>query len=748
MSERFGSVDLTNCDREPIHIPGAIQPHALLLVLTEPALVIQQASANTADRLGVPATELAGRPLASLLADADLVRIQAELTGRDLDAAPHYLPPLHLAGCAEPFEAVLHRYQGALILELEQWPGAAPLAVEQAYASLKATTVQLERAGTVSAFCQRAAEEVRRFTGFDRVMVYRFDTDGSGHILAEAKRDDLESYLGLHYPASDIPKQARELFKRSQLRLNPDIRYTPVPLVPALRPDTGGPLDMSYCVTRAMSPIHVEYLTNMGIAASMAISIVINDTLWGLVACHHYSPRYVSHPARMACEFLAQVLSLQMARKEEAEAREYAARLRTCHAQLAATMVEEPDVHRVLAEAPDAAFAGIEAQGSALLLNHRLTTRGRTPPEPMLRALTDWLATDVPEAVWATDRLGHVRREWADQADCAAGVLAARLSAQPPAYLIWFRPEVTQTVSWAGDPEKPMESGPLGDRLTPRKSFALWQQEVRGRSIGWSTVELEAARTLRQTILEVVVRRAEELVRFNAELELKNEELDSFAYVASHDLKEPLRGIQNFSHFVLEDYGEKLDPQGAAQLQTVIRLTGRMELMLDSLLHYSRLGRAGLRAHEIDANDTLQAALELIAVRLQERGTAVRIPRPLPRVHADPDRLTEVFTNLISNAAKYNDKSEPWIEVGWLEPKDEGEPVLYVRDNGLGIAPEHQESVFRIFRRLHPRDAFGGGVGAGLTIVRRIIDRHGGRIWLESEPGRGSTFYFSFPRPA
>jgi signal transduction histidine kinase len=252
----------------------------------------------------------------------------------------------------------------------------------------------------------------------------------------------------------------------------------------------------------------------------------------------------------------------------------------------------------------------------------------------------------------------------------------------------------------------------------------------------------------------------EELRRLNEELSLSNRELDSFTYVASHDLKEPLRGIHNYSHFLFEDYGERFDEQGREQLLTLQRLTRKMEELIESLLHYSRLGRQEIERREVALQPILDDVCDLLLPRLREGGVAVRVPRPLPTVAADPTLVCELLTNLIANAAKYNNKSEKWVEIGYdlydgsaghvLNDKESAplnrhrRPVVfYVRDNGIGIPRKHFDAVFRIFKRLHSDAAFGGGTGAGLTISRKIVERHGGRIWLDSMPGEGTTVYFT-----
>jgi signal transduction histidine kinase len=251
--------------------------------------------------------------------------------------------------------------------------------------------------------------------------------------------------------------------------------------------------------------------------------------------------------------------------------------------------------------------------------------------------------------------------------------------------------------------------------------------------------ELQQAK---EVLEERVQERTLELQQRNEELNQSNKELDDFAYIASHDLKEPLRGIHNFSSFLLEDYAAKLDGEGRSKLETLMRLTRRMETLIDSLLQFSRLGRVDLAIDRVDLNEIVAEILDSLAFSLQQDGIQVRIPRPLPAVRADRARVGEIFYNLIVNAMKYNDKPEKWIEIGWRESPD-GPPVFYVSDNGIGIPEKHQDAVFRIFKRLHGRDKYGGGTGAGLTIVKKIVERHHGRIWVESSAGEGTAFYFT-----
>lgn len=742
-------VDLTNCEREPIHIPGSIQPHGAMLVLSEPELLIVQVSENTREHFGVLPDELLGQPLARLTGLEEVERLREDVLRIDLEATPRYLPPLAMGMVGTVFQRILHRYQGVLILECEPRQEGAGTQLDL-YPQLKASLTRLERTSSVREFCQRAAEQVRAFTGYDRVMVYKFMEDDSGSVIAEDRREDLESFLGLHYPASDIPKQARTLYLKSWLRFVVDVNVEPVPLLPVLNPRTGAPLDMSHAVTRSTSPIHREYLRNMGVRASLSISLIKDGKLWGLVACHHYSAaKNLSHDQRMACEFLAHLLSLQMASKEMAEDNEYAVRINQAHARLVEAMAREGSFWwRGLNEAGDELASYVEASGVAVC-GQQVRLFGSTPDEAQVKELVAWLKEHSDADIFTTNRLPELYPE-AD-ADVASGLLAAHVSKRLGECVLWFRPAEVMVVNWAGDPNKPVTVGEHGARLTPRQSFALWQETVENKSAPWKGVEVEAARMLRRSIFEVVMRRAEELTKLNEELERSNSDLDSFAYIASHDLKEPLRGIHNFSHFLLEDYGDKLDEEGVEQLRTLVRLSERLESLLDSLLHYSRVGRATLELEEVGFKELIDDALELVSTRLKESGAQISVAPDLPRVMVDRDGMTEVLTNLITNAVKYNNKPERRVEFGVAEDVNgPGElhaaRAFYVKDNGIGIPASSHEAVFRIFKRLHGRNDYGGGSGLGLTIVRKIIERHGGKVWLESKQDAGTTFFFTLER--
>ncbi|UQA62555.1 ATP-binding protein [Polyangium aurulentum] len=758
-------VTITNCDSEPVQTPGCIQSHGALLALRPSDLTILQASENSARWLGKEPEALLGKSAEVVLGEALADKLRALLASEPIERNPLYAFTVQPAG-REPLDATVHTNDGLALLEFEALGHDDRGNGLDHYTLVKTTVARLQAAGTVKAFCQVAAEEVRRITGLDRVMVYRFHADDSGEVFAEAKRDDLPSWYGLRYPAHDIPRPAREIFKRIWIRPVPDVTAPVQEMVPLVNPDTGKPLEMTYCALRGPSVMYTEYLQNMGVSAALTLSIVRDGALWGLIACHHYSTAKFPYQMRASAELMAQVVSLQLKSAEERESLEYRVRLDDVHQTLLSRAATEGGLATMVEPRPSL-LDGIESGGVAIYHREKWWTAGKTPSEKALDALSQWLRASPHlftegRPVYATDALSSIYEPAEEYQDVASGVLAVPISREWRSFVFWFRPETVHTVHWGGNPhEMPKVTGPHGPRLTPRASFELWKETVHGRSLPWKAVEIEAALKLRLLVMDLVVSRAEELAALNANLARSNEELDAFAYVASHDLKEPLRGIHKYGHYLLEEAktGQPLSPQGMARIESLLRLTVRMDGLLEALLHFSRVGRVDSEHHEASLEDVVREAVEMLGARVIESGADIRVPRPLPHIHCDRVRAREVVANLIDNALKYNTSEQKWVEIGYVGPGEAppfdirapfpdaaaGSTVYYVRDNGIGIDPKHYGQVFRMFKRLHARDAYGGGSGAGLTIAKKIVEREGGILWVDSAVGKGSTFFFTLP---
>ena len=492
----FGEADLSNCEREQIHRAGSIQPHGVLLVMDEPDLVVLQASANAASVLGLDDPPI-GRALGQVSAELDR-RVRQHLTGR-LDRIPVAFR-CKLEDPQSTFDGLLHRPSaGGLVVELE--PAQPHLELVR---GIDAALTQLTAAPTLSHLCDETARLLKDITGYDRVMVYRFDEAGHGQVFAEQRDPELEPYLGNRYPASDIPQIARRLYMRNRVRLLVDVDYVPVPIEPRFSPLTGEDLDMSLCALRSMSPIHIQYLKNMGVAATLVVSLMAGDKLWGLIACHHYSPRFVPHQVRDLCELLGEVVATRIAALESFARARAELSVRRLEHRMVEAISRDGDWKAALFESPQALLQPLQASGAALLLDGELLSIGEVPSSDDLRAIARWL-DGLPRApVSACACLGEHAPQFVRLRHLVSGVMAVPLSARPGDYLIWLRPEQMRTLVWAGNPFKPVEIGDDPKQLSPRRSFEQWRQLVEGTSEHWSAADQTTARLIGESVADVI----------------------------------------------------------------------------------------------------------------------------------------------------------------------------------------------------------------------------------------------------
>ncbi|MBQ0960490.1 GAF domain-containing protein [Ideonella sp. 4Y11] len=509
-SPRFGQADLTNCERELIHLAGSVQPHGVLLVLEGEGLRLAAASENVALLLGVPGSACLGRPLEALapgLAQA----VQATLPALRADEpVPLQATLAGGAASAPDWEGALHRNTaGALVLELEPLaPAAAPTVGHHrdTLMSLVAQTVQrIGEAASLGVLADATARGVRELIGYDRVMVYKFDPEGHGEIIAESRDPRLSSLLGHHYPATDIPQRARELYLRNRVRVLVDVHYQPQLLLREDGQPVGDQLDMSMSYLRSMSPLHLQYLKNMGVTATLVVSLVHEERLWGLIAAHHDSPRNVRYAVRAACDLIGEVVSTRIAAIENYAHAQVAVLVRRLEQRLVEATSTEGDWRQALFRNPSTLLQPLNATGAVLFAENELLTTGEVPSTPELRALRDWVVEQTAsDMLFASSAVGKANPALASLTPTASGVLGVRLSAQRPDLLLWLRKEQMRTVTWAGDPHKPM----IGDdpmSLSPRRSFAAWSELVRGTAIAWTTAELALGRAFGGALVDIIV---------------------------------------------------------------------------------------------------------------------------------------------------------------------------------------------------------------------------------------------------
>ncbi|MBR1217958.1 GAF domain-containing protein [Bradyrhizobium sp. U87765 SZCCT0131] len=502
MSEGAATVDLTNCDREPIHLLGRVQSYGFIVVVSLATWRVERVSANVVDWLGVEPGAMIGQPLDAFFLEEALHTIRGNLQSAVMGDTTARIFGVRLTAGGLVCDVAVHALGDRVVVECERNVDDAAL---NASAIVQGMVARLRQADTERTFFRSAAREMRALTGFDRVMIYRFDDDGSGEVIAESAQNDVGSYLGQHYPASDIPQQARRLYERNWLRIIPDIDAETFAVEPGLD-EHGRPLDMSMSTLRSVSSIHLEYLRNMGVRASMSVSVLRQNKLWGLIACHHYAPHYVGFGRRTAAELFGQMFSLLMENRERETEVAVEARGQLLHQRLVTVMASENmRFDSIIGHLDDIADL-LVCDGIGVWVNGRGVLRGLAPTEAQFAGLIEHLCRHEVTEILARQEIAASYPAGRDFADRAAGMLVMPLSRPARDFILFFRQEAARNVNWAGNPAKSVTIGPHGERLTPRKSFELWKETVRGQSVPWKPVERRIAENLRFSLLEVILR--------------------------------------------------------------------------------------------------------------------------------------------------------------------------------------------------------------------------------------------------
>ena len=659
------SVNLTNCDREPIHIPGSIQDHGCLLACDTQASVILRHSANAPDFLRLRG-EINGRTLDDMLGQEVAHILRNALATASSESRAALVFDLDIGDLA--FDVAIHRFRSTVIIEFE--PAASqftkPLDLTRALIG------RLNKAVDADHLIRDTARLVRGLLGYDRVMVYRFEHDSSGKVVSEARRSDLESFLGQHFPASDIPQQARVLYLRNIIRIIADSDGKRIPIEPVLDA-SGEPLDLSFAHLRSVSPIHCEYLRNMGVAASMSISVTVGGELWGLIACHHYSPRILPMGLRVAAEVFGEFFSLHLNALLQRGKLETATQARRALDLILKRASHRADVGETLRASLADLRQLVPCDGVGLWIDGMWTPQGSAPSAEAVASIARFVGNVADGRIWATHALSHRLASAEEYRDMASGILAVPLSQIPRDYLFFFRKEQVQTLEWAGNPEKSYDVGPLGDRLTPRKSFAIWKQIVHAQSLPWSEADREIAEAARIALTEVVLRHGELLADERTKSEIRqrmlNEELN-------HRVKNILAIIKSLVGHPVQE--------GRNIQDYVTSLQGRIQALAVAHDQVARGGGGGSLA------DLLNAELT------PYRDHATTIVLEGPKVWLDARAysvMALVLHELCTNAAKYGSLSKAGgqLSVAWSLAPEGGCRIEWRESGGPIVSPPKRE---------------------------------------------------------
>lgn len=707
-TESYPQLTLANCDSEPIHIPGAIQPLGALLAFDLDG-TLRYASENAAQLLDTCLT--LDQPCAPEALPPGLAYCLSTWLGNP----DPIFDPLTITLDRATYDVIGHRnVDGLTIVELERRAdGVGIAAPERIYRSIE----RVRRQRDIPALLDSMVREVQRATGFDRVMAYRFHPDDSGEIVAEQRRADLDDWVGRRYPAGDIPAQARRLYTVNTLRLIADATYHPVRVLSAPSPDPQ-PLDLSFSVLRSVSPVHLEYMANMGVRASMSLSLVIGGRLWGMIACHHHTPRAVPYPARLACEAMAQVVAATVSGIEANERAEQSRQNAALVSKLVERVSASENVHQALSQGGETPASLVPNDAALCLWSNSVTVFGGIAPRGELAGILNALDQSGQRVVHTT----NIARDYPElQTEIVpyAGLLACKFDPMNNGWLIWLRKEQIETLVWGGKPEKQYAVGSLGPRLTPRGSFEAWREVVRGVCLPWLPGELEAVDNLRDELSHISTSRAADVDRARTAL----------LAMLGHDLRDPLQSISMAATLL-----SRTDT-GARMGERIRYSSGRMQRLISQVLDLSRLqGGLGLGIEKRLCD--LSALVNGLIEEKRQAYPGLRIEPDVPdglTLMADTDRIAQVVTNLMGNARQHGAPRQPIMVTA---AKTDDGITLSVINHGGPIAEDVLAHLFSPFKPESVGQSRNrSGLGLGLYIAEQVVRDHGGDISVQCRDG-------------
>ncbi len=734
------------CEKEPIHVPGAIQPHGVLMVLEPGHRTLLAWSANL-ETLFPGVRPVWGRPVAEILPPAFLGALEGPLHN---DPGPVISFRVREGGST--LLAALHRNNtGQWVLEVEPERSDDPVCCWESF--ITNTMATIRDVDNLDSLAQVTVDALRTLTGYERVLIYRFDQEGDGMVVAESHVPDWpQSFLGFHFPAHDIPAQARALYLRSRMRYMPDRDYTPVPLVPAVNPENGTAFDLSLSQLRSLSPIHRTYQRNLGVNGSLSVSIINQGKLWGLVVAHHRHPHRLPPSLRSPVALLTDGFALRLSATESAEERDARANHTRLHQRLLEQIAGADDFVKALTQGPVRLTDLFFASGGVAVLhgdsdhNLNVTTVGDTPPEQVVLEYAYWLRrTGRLQDLHATECTGCEHPGMQPYADKASGALAVLLGEARQHMIIWFRPEVIRTIHWGGRPDV-VNTGP-GGMVLPRESFDRWVEIKRGHARPWPAWKLDIARSLRNALNDLILRQMRAVKDLNDKLRRSDRAKSEFLAAMSHELRTPLNAIIGFSEMLETEVMGPLNPKQKEYAGDILGAGHHLLALINDVLDLSKVEAGRLELHEEwVALAEIGDSVRRLAVPLAENKSvtlSIAIPDSLPRLWADARLVRQMLLNLVSNAIKFTPAGGAVTLTGG---RNEVHLWLRVADTGIGIAADQMEAVLQPFNQgASDVTRAQEGTGLGLPLVKSLVEAHGGQLRMESTVGDGTTATLLLP---
>jgi light-regulated signal transduction histidine kinase (bacteriophytochrome) len=775
------------CAQEMIQHIGTVQSHGLLFALSGPDLLVRQVSGNVSQMLGISPQDLLGCSFEKVLGTSQFTAFQSTLCS----AHPMSTMLLHLPapGDTLAMRCVAHQQNNLFIVELEPVKGAQALDPFDIDTHIRIPLSQMELAPDITELTQTVTREIRKLSGFDRVIVYRFDADWNGEVIAEASKPSPISYLGLHFPATDIPPQVRRLCLANRVRVIADVDSIAAPIISLAQviptgATTAEPLDLTRAVLRAASPVHLEYLSNMDVQATMTVSIIVKKQLWGMIACHHSVPHRVDHSIRAVCELIGQTLASQIALRND----NVALQSRLASRKLLETLMTGIEQCKTPVEAenyPRSQLLNLfDAHAAVCCLEGVVSTDGLPVDLEKLAPVISKLRQKAVHGIASTDRFSELCPEITIGPGDFCGALFIGMTDGSDDYLLILLRELVKSVSWAGDPNNTVTVDDR-DHLHPRTSFNAWHELVRGRSRLWSEVELERASNLREQLLRLGA--TEQQKRLQEQL-LQSQKLESIGQLAAgiaHEINTPTQYVGDNTRFVrdcfvrLLAFTDRVYEMSLPQHQPtpwpqrseeIARLRSELDLeflreeipkaldqsieglssvakIVGAMKEFSHPG--GLSKVPADLN----SAIESTSIVCQNRWKTVaslvlQLDPNLPSVSVLLSEFNQVILNLIVNAA------DAIADSATIAPRRPGRIVvttralgdrveIRVQDNGPGIPPSVAKKIFEPFFTTKP---VGKGTGQGLMLSRNIIiKKHNGELRFEPAPDGGTVFIVQLP---